>query len=89
MDQMNGTNMIKFREAIKKFLIYRICERIDDGEFDPVIKSFLEGDSISIDLSVNFIPNDIIFMRILMGDTIPSDVAVKVAELRKSLYADS
>lgn len=71
---------IKFNRAIRNFVLERLAFKMDEGDLDKQIKSFLDGDTFSINFTVDFIPNDVLFMGYLLGIN-PSESTIK--KLRK------
>lgn len=77
----SDAGMRKFRRAFKKFLTLKYNYRIDQGDFDSLIKKFLEGDALDVTMKIQFLPNDILFMRSLAGMPVPATVRSKVYAL--------
>jgi hypothetical protein len=69
---------LKFKEAFRQFAIIILNRRFEDGTFDKTIESFVEGDSLTINLNIDMVGNDIIIMRILAGEEITEEVMQKV-----------
>ena len=78
---MTKKELDRFKSGVLKFWGHKMAYRIARGDFDSVFKRFLEGDSISFDLSLSFIPNDVIFMNALIGNKISPTVLRKVRRL--------
>jgi hypothetical protein len=64
---MANKSIIKFRRAFKEFWVEKIKFKIDSGALDSDIKGFLNGDNLSFKFTIDTIPNDVIFMRALVG----------------------
>lgn len=74
---------INFRNALKVLALTKLNYRIDEGEFDNLIETFLDGDSLGINLKFELIPNDIIIMNCLAGGKIDNKIMKKVTNLWK------
>lgn len=72
-----------FRNALKVLLLPKLNYRIDNGEFDDIIKKFLDGDTLQINLGISLLPNDILVMRYLAEGNIDKKVLKKVINLWK------
>lgn len=68
----------KLRDAMKVFMKYRFPYRLDRGDFDTVLRSFFDGDSLLIHFTIEFLANDILFMNALAGNEITTSVSEKV-----------
>ncbi len=71
----------KFRKALKEFALIKLAYNFDKGEMDSELRSFCEGDSLRITLTIDLLPNDIIFMRSLSGQKITRSVLRKVKKM--------
>jgi len=70
-----------YREAFKTFVIKKFSWKFDRGDFDNLIRGFMEGDSLEINMKIETIPNDIIFMRALARKEITPEIEKKVRNL--------
>ena len=70
--------ILRMREAVKALVLTKFSYRIDKGYYDKGITQFLNGDTISIDMSLILIPNDILLMTALAGNEVTDEVKSKV-----------
>ena len=63
----NQNAIKKFRKALLKFFYYKLNYYFNKGIFDNDIRDFLTGDSFKITYDITLQPNDVIFMRELIG----------------------
>jgi hypothetical protein len=78
---INPDNLIPYREAFKRLICAKYSYFIDKGNFDGVLSGFVNGDSLVLDIKLETIPNDIIFMRTLAGNEITLEIEAKVRKL--------
>lgn len=73
-----------FSDAVKSFIIERMRVRIENGEFDKYIedfaRGFLRGEnlSLSITFTIDFLNNDVFFMRKLLGLDVDDELIRKL-----------
>jgi len=73
--------IIKFRDAIAEFSVIKLGYRIKRGDYDRAFKSFLSADSkdaCEFTFTIQLLPNDILFMRLLLGEKITPDILSKL-----------
>lgn len=78
---MKKENLQKFKEGVKVLMNERMNYRIDKGEFDSIFRTFLDGDSLTFTMELEFRPNDIMFMNSLIGNGVTDEVRQKVRAL--------
>jgi len=75
---MDEKEIKKFRKAVKEFWTEKMSYRIDSGELDKSINNFLNGDIFEFNWHIEFLPNDVIFMRSLLEIETPSIIIDKI-----------
>lgn len=78
---LEDKDLDSYREAFKYFVCAKYAYMIDKGKFDSLIGAFAEGDTLTLNMSIETIPNDIIFMRSLTKKEITPEILEKVHKL--------
>jgi len=85
---MRKSKLKQFRKAFKVFSLEKISWRIDNGQMDYHIEEFLKGDTLEIGLKITFLPNDVIFMRTLLGLEITPEIRKKMHKMWRNERED-
>lgn len=78
---MAEDDLLAYRLAFKKLVCMKFAYKIDKGNFDRIIQSFIEGDTLVLIMDINTVPNDVIFMRSLVGKEITPEIEEKVRKM--------
>lgn len=80
---MNQETFDEVKNALKKTIHTLIDLDFEDGKLDEAIKSFLDAEKMQINLTFHLNPNDVIFVRNLTNEKVPSKVLDRVRKLRR------
>jgi len=81
MEKKKDDYLTRFRNAVKEFSATKLTYRIERGDYDQAFKSFLSADSKdarSFTFKIDLLPNDILFMRLLLGEKITPEILPKL-----------
>ena len=70
--------MQKFRNALCEFWKIKVEYAINKGELDNAINRFLNGDTLDLSLHISLLPNDVIFMNLLLDNKITNKTLKKM-----------
>lgn len=86
MDEGMDLKIKKFRKALQLFIETKLEFRLNQGELDGDIKDFLTGkfrggDIFSLNFTIEFLKNDVLFMNTLMDGRVDSKVKRAMVKL--------
>jgi len=74
----------RFRNAVAEFMTTKLAYGIKRGDYDRAFQAFLSADikdECEFTFKIHLINNDILFMRLLLGERITPEILSRLKEL--------
>jgi len=84
MKKKKDDYITRFRNAVKEFVTTKLAYGIERGNYDQAFQAFLSAnikDKCEFTFKLHFVSNDILFMRLLLGERITPEILSRLKKI--------